>query len=129
MNGSCMAPLPFGPSRHFPPAAGGCFQRCFSGLKRMAMVWTLVLTGWCAGAAGPALGIGFEGMGRDVFPVFNNPRLLTAAQAEAGGVVFPRDAVIGVALGGEAKAYPISIMGFIELGNDTLAGIPIAVSW
>ncbi|MCH9045137.1 MAG: DUF3179 domain-containing protein [SAR324 cluster bacterium] len=80
-------------------------------------------------SAGSAGAFGFEGGGRDVFPVFDNPPMLTAARAEANGVVFPRDAVIGVSRNGEARAYPISIMGFHELGNDTIAGVPIAVSW
>lgn len=80
-------------------------------------------------SAGSAGAFGFEGGGRDAFPVFDNPPMLTAARAEANGVVFPRDAVIGVSRNGEARAYPISIMGFHELGNDTIAGVPIAVSW
>jgi hypothetical protein len=73
--------------------------------------------------------IGRQAVMRDAFPVFNNPRMLSAAQAEADRVIFPRDAVIGVAHGGEAKAYPITIMGVHELGNDTIGGVPIAVSW
>jgi hypothetical protein len=43
--------------------------------------------------------------------------------------VLPSDAVIGVALGGEAKAYPIVIMGVHELGNDVISDVPIAVTW
>ena len=45
-------------------------------------------------SAGSAGAFGFEGGGRDVFPVFDHPPMLTAAEAEAQGVVFPRDAVI-----------------------------------
>ncbi len=75
----------------------------------------------------PALG--FEGVTRDAFPVFDNPRMLTAKEAEARRVIFPRDMVIGVSHGRKAKAYPITIMGYHELGNDTIDGIPIAVSW
>ncbi len=66
---------------------------------------------------------------KDVFPVFNEPEMLSAEAAEAAGVVLPRDAVIGVARNGEAKAYPLAVMGYHELGNDTLGGVPIAVSW
>ncbi len=87
-------------------------------------IWLIVML-----LPGIAPGFGFEGIRRDTFPVFNDPPMLTAAQAEAQGVIFPRDAVIGVSLGGEAKAYPITIMGYHELGNDTLGGVPIAVSW
>ena len=80
-------------------------------------------------AAGALLGGEFEGMGRDAFPVFNNPRMLTAHVAEKRGLIFSRDAVIGVSHNGKAKAYPISVMGIHELGNDTIGGKPIAVSW
>ena len=73
--------------------------------------------------------IGSRAVARDAFPVFNNPEMLSAAEAERQGLIFDRDAVIGVAHGNRAKAYPITIMGVHELGNDTLDGIPIAVSW
>ncbi len=73
--------------------------------------------------------IGSRAVRRDAFPVFNNPEMLTAAEAERQGLIYERDAVIGVAHGNQAKAYPITIMGVHELGNDTLDGIPIAVSW
>lgn len=73
--------------------------------------------------------IGYQAVPRDAFPVFDNPDMLSAAAAEQDQVIFPRDPVIGVALGGEAKAYPITVMGVHELGNDTIGGIPIAVSW
>ena len=73
--------------------------------------------------------IGYQVVPRDAFPVFNNPAMLSAGQAEAERAIFPRDAVIGVAHGGEAKAYPITVMGVHELGNDTIGGVPIAVSW
>jgi hypothetical protein len=55
--------------------------------------------------------------------------MLPAAEAEAKGVVTDRDMVIGIARGHEAKAYPITIMGVHELGNDTIDGEPIAVTW
>ena len=73
--------------------------------------------------------IGRQVVPRDAFPVFDDPPMLSAAEAERRRVVQDRDAVIGVAHGGEAKAYPITIMGVHELGNDTLGGVPIAVSW
>ncbi len=37
--------------------------------------------------------------------------------------------MIGVAIGDDARAYPIAVMGVHELGNDTCGGTPIAVSW
>jgi len=73
--------------------------------------------------------LGYQAVPRDAFPVFDNPDMLSAAEAERQNVIFPRDVVIGVRHGNTAKAYPITIMGVHELGNDTLDGMPIAVSW
>ena len=82
-----------------------------------------------AGTLGQAWGFGLEGIRRDTFPVFNDPGMLTVAAAEKAGAILPRDAVIGIAHGSEARAYPIMVMGNHELGNDTIDGIPIAITW
>ena len=37
--------------------------------------------------------------------------------------------VLGIALAGEAKAYPVTVLRFREMVNDELAGIPILVTW
>ncbi len=63
---------------------------------------------------------------RDAFPVFHNPPMVPASQA-AG--LRDDDWVIGVTVNGQAKAYPVAVMGVHELGNDTCGGEPIAVSW
>ena len=63
---------------------------------------------------------------RDAFPVLFDPMLLPASEAKG---VREDEPVIGIYLGGEAKAYPISIMGVHELANDTCGGQPIAASW
>ncbi len=85
----------------------------------------------CLGLAGTVMAqpIGYQAVPRDAFPVFDNPDMLTAEAAERENVIYPRDVVIGVRHGKAAKAYPITIMGVHELGNDVLDGIPIAVSW
>lgn len=72
---------------------------------------------------------GYQAVPRDAFPVFDDPRTLAAAEAERKGLIFERDMVIGVARGREAKAYPLAIMGVHELGNNTIDGVPIAVTW
>lgn len=41
----------------------------------------------------------------------------------------PETLVVGVALGGEAKAYPVNFMNIHEMINDRIAGTPILVSW
>ena len=65
-------------------------------------------------------------MPRDGFPVLFDPTLVPAAKATS---IRDDEPVLGVAIGGEAKAYPISIMGRHELANDTCGGRPIAASW
>ncbi len=37
--------------------------------------------------------------------------------------------VMGIAIDGEAKAYPVGLLNSREMVNDELAGIPILVSW
>jgi len=63
---------------------------------------------------------------RDGFPVLFDPPMMSVA-TEKG--VLDDEPVIGVAIGGEAKAYPIAIMGIHELVNDTCGGRPILTSW
>lgn len=94
-------------------------------------LWSLALVvgGGLLFTSFEASGFGVQVVPRDAFPVFDNPKMLSAAEADARGLIFDRDMVIGVARGGEAKAYPIAIMGIHELGNDTIDGVPIAVSW
>lgn len=97
------------------------------GNRAGAWLGALALTALAATAGAQPLG--YQAVPRDAFPVFDDPEMLGAAEAEAEQVIFDRDAVIGVAHRGEAKAYPITIMGVHELGNDTIGGTPIAVSW
>ena len=63
---------------------------------------------------------------RNAFPVLNNPKMVPAKEARG---LSDKEPVLGVAVGREAKAYPIVIMGVHELGNDVCGGKPIAVSW
>jgi hypothetical protein len=101
--------------------------------SRSLLLWLVLLGAGgvpVAGIAGPIVAeIGVPVVPRDAFPVFDHPRMVTAAEAEGRGLVFDRDMVIGVARGRQAKAYPIAIMGIHELGNDTIDGVPIAVTW
>ena len=66
---------------------------------------------------------------RDAFDVFDHPEMLDAEEAERLKIVLPADIVLGVAHNGEAKAYPLVVMGAHELGNDSIGGLPIAPSW
>lgn len=85
-----------------------------------------VLLAACSRFAAP---IGIQSVPRDAFPVFDNPELVSAAEADQEGLVRDDDPVIGISLDDAAKAFPIDIMGVHELGNDYIGDIPIAVTW
>lgn len=71
----------------------------------------------------------------EALPPMLDPPLLGPDEAEAtrlpqhGKFLRPHDRVIGVALGGEACAYPIRVMNWHEAVDHTLGGVPIAVTW
>lgn len=68
----------------------------------------------------------FRAVGRDEFHVLDHPEMVAAADAEK---VRDEDFVVGIAIGGQAKAYPVSPLDSSELANDTCGDIPIAASW
>ncbi|MCP4770158.1 MAG: DUF3179 domain-containing protein [Planctomycetes bacterium] len=52
------------------------------------------------------------------------------ADVRAGNeVLSPDEPVIGLRVGKIAHAYPISVMGGVELVNDTIGELPVTVSW
>jgi len=57
-------------------------------------------------------------------PVYD-PQFATAEEAPLDDM----ELIIGIAIDGEAKAYPISVLNFREMVNDELAGIPTLVTW
>jgi hypothetical protein len=64
---------------------------------------------------------------RDGIPPIDHPRYVPQRQAEAW--LSPREPVIAVQIGRRARAYPIQILVWHEIVNDTLAGQPILVSY
>ncbi len=64
---------------------------------------------------------------RDAFPVLTDPEMVDVRRASEE--LRDDEPVIGLVLNGEARAWPISVMGSHELVNDRIGGIPIAVSW
>jgi hypothetical protein len=63
---------------------------------------------------------------RDGIPALDEPRLVTAARAD---LLQPGDAVLGLALNGVAKAYPIAIMNWHEIVNDRFGTRAVAVTY
>jgi len=52
-----------------------------------------------------------------------------ASPAAVEGLLEEDELVLGISLGDEAKAYPISVLRFREMVNDEMAGIPTLVTW
>jgi hypothetical protein len=63
---------------------------------------------------------------RDGIPALDEPDLVRAAKAD---FLVGEDRVLGVAVPGGARAYPIKILNWHEIVNDELAGRPIAVTY
>ncbi len=73
----------------------------------------------------PAREILSGGPARDGIPALTHPRVVPAAESPWKD----DETVIGVSLNGESRAYPIAILDWHELVNDTLGGQPILVSY
>lgn len=79
------------------------------------------------------------GFPRDGVPAMTRPEVLDRAglakcteqlrRAHQGKLLVDSDLVIGVAMGGEARAYPIRMITWHEIVNDVLGGVPIAVTY
>jgi hypothetical protein len=62
------------------------------------------------------------GVGRGGIPELNEPETLPVADA---GHMTPDEIVFGAVVDGQARAYPLRILGHHELANDTLGGVPV----
>lgn len=63
---------------------------------------------------------------KDGIPAIDAPRFRPAGE-EVGAD--PREPVIGLELAGRVRGYPLRILIWHEIVNDTLAGIPVAVTY
>jgi uncharacterized protein DUF3179 len=63
----------------------------------------------------------------DGIPPIDHPRYTSIAQPAR--FLAPREPVIAVQVNGQARAYPIQILIWHEIVNDTLGGMPIAVTY
>lgn len=64
-------------------------------------------------------------IGPDVIEPIYEPVVVPAHEA----TLKPQELVMGVEINGEARAYPVGILRFREMVNDTLGGVPILVTW
>ncbi len=76
-----------------------------------------------------------SGMPKDGLRALVRPAAVTPAALEASAekryrkFLVGSDRVVGVAIGGEARAYPLRVLNWHEVANDELGGRPIAVTY
>ena len=64
-------------------------------------------------------------MGFDAIAPIYNPRFASVDEASMEDT----ELVMGVAIDGQAKAYPVNVLRFREMVNDEIAGWPVLVTW
>lgn len=67
------------------------------------------------------------GPGKDGIPAINAPKF--ESLAAAAGWLDPESPVISLEIGGQARAYPLAILIWHEIVNDTLGGTPVVVTF
>jgi hypothetical protein len=105
------------------PAAGGETTRADEGLQVPSEGWktdftkhTVPLDEFLGG-----------GPGKDGIPAIDEPKFESITEADEW--LANREPVIELELGGEAGAYPLQILIWHEIVNDTIAGTPVAVTF
>ena len=66
-------------------------------------------------------------LGKDGIPSIDNPRFLE--REEADKQMLETERVIGVSINGDHRAYPLNLLSRHEIVNDTVGGVPVAVTW
>ena len=70
--------------------------------------------------------ITWGGVRKDGIPSLDNPELVSAADA---GYLRGSDLVFGVSINGDVRAYPLRIMGWHEMFNEVIGGVPVALAY
>ncbi len=70
--------------------------------------------------------IQWGGVRVDGIPALENPAMLAAADA---GYLAPGDAVFGLTINGESRAYPLRILDWHEMANDVIGGVPVSLAY
>jgi hypothetical protein len=66
------------------------------------------------------------GVRKDQIPALDSPVFKPVAEVADIG---PQEPVIGLVVGGLARAYPLRVLTWHEIVNDEIAGIPVAVTY
>ncbi len=67
------------------------------------------------------------GPGKDGIPPIYNPKFIS--QPKAAKWLKPNEPIISLVLNGKARAYPLEILTWHEIVDDSLGGVPVAVSF
>lgn len=70
--------------------------------------------------------ITWGGVRHDGIPSLDNPTLIEAKEAD---YLLDTDLVFGVEINGDIRAYPLRIMGWHEMLNDVIGGVPVALAY
>ena len=70
--------------------------------------------------------ITWGGVVKDGIPALDNPTLISAAEAS---YLRADDLVFGVSINEDARAYPLRIMGWHEMFNEVIGGVPVALAY
>jgi hypothetical protein len=62
----------------------------------------------------------------DGIPALSNPEMIPADQAS---YLEEDEPVFGIALNGDARAYPLRIMDWHEMANDVVGGVPVSLAY
>ncbi len=62
----------------------------------------------------------------DGIPALDNPALIAAGDAD---YLKKDDLVFGIEINGDARAYPLRIMGWHEMFNDVIGGVPVSLAY
>ena len=63
---------------------------------------------------------------RDAVPAIENPKIVSLREVYGIGDWEP---VVTVSIGGERRAYPVQLLTWHEVVNDTVGGVPVAVTY
>jgi len=76
-----------------------------------------------------------SGHARDFLVALDDPEVTAGIEMtqvnrrQRGKEIVTTDRVVGLTVGGESRAYPLSLLNAHEIVNDTLGGVPIAVTF
>ena len=87
----------------------------------------LILTGFNTdNAIVPQPEILSGGPPKDGIPAILKPKIVAPGEA---AYLQDSDVVIGVKIGSETRAYPVKVLNWHEVVNDTIGGVPVVVTF